>query len=355
MMSNATGLLHAEGSFTLWAKNSVSSETLSVPLCSSVIAEVMTASQIGTSGISRLPGFLTEKVNEPHEDLEDWELVARMSSELTDSGQFVFVNCQAAEEYPPQPSRQKITPLSGGSPLCNRLSRLFNSVCCWVGSSAIKIDTPPVTINIDRLVYPWAMLNSSTVERYIAVVSASVSPMYAIHEFYLSNSCTQYTFERACAVIDKHLPEALLAHAVCIPVMFTGQGLFGINHIATILIKDGALEYFDPLPIASDERSLAGEGQSLRDLLLYCQERFGLREIFERPVAIQRDTISCGVLACHFLHRRLQQSTVMGAQLLNPLTSSELLAFRRLMIAEFKQYESDHPSESYAFGSCNSF
>lgn len=217
-------------------------------------------------------------------------------------------------------------------------------------------EIPRVVKLRDTLKDPSTMLNQVVVHHYLGHIQSQreekgLSKVLELTHFYCNEKLgvNEWTLEQIKKAIKEasQSPDYQKSDPVCIPVVFANYGQWERKHIATILIKDNTVEYFDPKGDTSITKALAKEGETLRDMLEYCRDEFtDAGKIIENEYPFQWDAHTCGLRSCDFMKRRLIDQEPMGqhpAQ--TPLDALNL--FRAdIFVAVKEQLEIEHANHS---------
>lgn len=170
---------------------------------------------------------------------------------------------------------------------------------------------------------PSAMLQGSIINNYIEKINEKLQaqgmlPVIDVNNFYFKDgsSINQHTVAQAMEIIRLACGEREPGQTICIPIVFSGYGWIERRHIASILIKDNAVEYFDPKGESPKSKPMGDSGETLHHLLKECRNTFapGKKNIHKNRHKLQHDAHNCGVFCCDFLNRRLCLGQEMGWQ-----------------------------------------
>lgn len=179
-----------------------------------------------------------------------------------------------------------------------------------------EINNPIEKTAQKRVALPGRMLCGSNVCRFIEIINKDY-PINTIHNFYLKggSGINTYTLQEIKKIIDNNASAFDNPNLpICMPIVFQGHTWWERNHMASIIIKDGCVEFCDPKGIPSKKRKLKDEEHSLRDVLEYCREKFtdGEGEITEDPITKQFNIHGCGLFALRHILSRIVEGVPMG-------------------------------------------
>lgn len=134
---------------------------------------------------------------------------------------------------------------------------------------------------------------------------------------------------------------------VIFPIVFKHYGILEREHIASILIKDGSIEYYDPKGVVANRNLLLDKSHTLEDVLDYLNLRFlnGTGSIFQSPFQHQVDAHNCGVFSCKFYYDRLVENKGMGEIPNEGPGYEDILNFRKFVLATLEKRERIKVSE----------
>jgi hypothetical protein len=208
-----------------------------------------------------------------------------------------------------------------------------------------KASSDPQTLACQkRVANNGRQLGGMDIYNFIEGISKN-KPVNAIHSFHLASgsSINGKTFAEIKDIISKQASHFIHGQPTVIPIVFEGAGMWEVNHIAVILIKDSIIEYYDAKGITSENKILADKEHTLRDVLLYCKETFGAETIAENPYPHQFDVHNCGVFVCHHLYDRLVENTPPGTLIVSPPLLSDIESFRQKVIEIAYPVEQKNP------------
>lgn len=190
-----------------------------------------------------------------------------------------------------------------------------------------NLEDPAVRYQKARIENPGLMLGSQILNNFFEGLKKQY-PFTLIHNFYIfeGSSINDKSFDEVKEILDATLKSCDLP--LVIPVVLRGDNFFEISHIATIMIKDDKIGYFDPKGVVSSNQNLK-DGKTLRDVLEYLNDTICLGEgtIFENPTTHQFDTNNCGVFACYYIYKVLKGEP-LNAFAKERIPLSDILEFR---------------------------
>lgn len=134
---------------------------------------------------------------------------------------------------------------------------------------------------------------------------------------------------------------------VIFPIVFKHYGILEREHIASILIKDGSIEYYDPKGVVANRNLLLDKSHTLEDVLDYLNLKFlnGTGSIFQSPFQHQVDAHNCGVFSCKFYYDRLVENKGMGEIPKDGPSYEDILNFRKFVLTTLERKERISVSE----------
>ena len=171
------------------------------------------------------------------------------------------------------------------------------------------------------------MLGSSVVNSFLLALQKQYKFELITDFFLLPDSCiNKKSLDEIKEIIQGKLKTKDLP--IVVPIVFDRDSWIVRNHIATIMITENEIEYFDPKGVLSSYQGLQSEN-SLRDVLEHINEELfeGNGTIKENTITHQFDINNCGVFACYYIYQKLK-----GKPLQNPIALTEISDFRNKML-----------------------
>ena len=174
-----------------------------------------------------------------------------------------------------------------------------------------------------RVANPASQLRGSDVSNFITnLKDLRDLNLVHVHEFYATNNSNinEKSFSEIKSIIDGYADAFLHRNnldksiPIVIPISFSNQGYWEINHIALIMVHNDVLEYYDSKGVESSHKLLNDGSGSLKNVIDYCCEKFGAHHVIENRSTQQFDINNCGVFVCKHLHDRLVGGLSVGDQ-----------------------------------------
>lgn len=255
---------------------------------------------------------------------------------MNDSGTFLFLNDQneldAELVDQNQPKDEGwLWRMGTGPTIINKIYSVANTgIQCTVGTlypyPYEKSNDPIIRKMQARVANPGLQLGSNDIYQFITGIEAE-NPLNHISFFYFQSSILDFALDEIKENIDQFSKSFDLNLPIIIPINFNGYGLLERNHIASIIIKDGVVDYYDSKGILSENKILKC-GKSLQDVLKYCVEKFNCKNIAENPYIHQYDAHNCGVFVCYHIYSKIVENQLIGTVTVQAPTTSEIQDFR---------------------------
>lgn len=159
------------------------------------------------------------------------------------------------------------------------------------------------------------------------------TPMNHISNFYFQGGVNilNYTMEKIKEEIDFATRNFDLNLPICIPVNFGSYGLFERNHIASILIKDNIVDYYDSQGTISKHKKLKDDF-TIEDMLNYCRDKFTKDgAVIENRYIHQYDAHNCGVFVCRHIYSKICEGQLIGTLEIEAPSIYDIQNFRKVI------------------------
>lgn len=199
------------------------------------------------------------------------------------------------------------------------LYRIYNTAVTWLSQKR--------NMEYKECAFPqaWEMFHSAIVHHFMNYLNADKKFRFIDKFLLITPEINLCSLKNVVSNFDAEL-QLPLTQPICIPIVLYGKETFSRNHIIGIMIKDGIIEYFDPIGTPSNQIGLADPSETLKDVLDHLEAKLGFK-VIENEIKLQNDIHNCGAFVCDFFRRRLEDKWVMGSKIV-ALKSNDLLSIR---------------------------